>query len=115
MKSIATQAVITGIRSRADRSVGLSISTPELKPEEKTLFFELQNINVDLVITPIDEKNAPQVKIDKELNSKTQSQIIRNTLYRLWEQNSEGMDYEEYYRNKTEKYIQSLKARFEDR
>lgn len=113
MKTISTQAIITGIRSRADKSVGLSVSTPELRPEEKTLFFELQNINVELTIKPLDE-NAPEIKVDKDLNQKSQSQRIRNTLFVLWTQNSEDMDFEEYYRNKTEKYIQSLQARINE-
>lgn len=114
MKSLSTQAVITGIRSRADRSIGISISTPELTPEEKTLFFELQNINVEMKITPIEEKVPEEHKIEKDLNSKSQSQRIRATLFVLWRQDPENMEFEEYYRNKTEKYIVGLQRLIEE-
>lgn len=114
MKTLHTQAIITGIRSRADRSIGLSISTPELKPEEKTLFFELQNINVTMTITPIDERVPEEHKIEKDLESKSQSQRIRATLFVLWKQNPEQMEFEEYYRNKTEKYIVGLQRLIEE-
>lgn len=38
-KSIQTQGQITGIRAKVDGSLGLSVSTPELSPEEKVLSF----------------------------------------------------------------------------
>lgn len=39
----------------------------------------------------------------------TQSQKIRFILYRLWQQNNEGFtDFEEYYKDKTGKYIDFL-------
>lgn len=113
MKTIKTQAIITGIRSRADGSVGLSVSTPELVALEKTLFFELQNVNVEMTITPLDEKVPEEHKIEKDLNQKTQSQRIRATLFILWKQNPENMEFEEYYRNKTEKYILGLQRLIE--
>ena len=50
MKTIQTQAVITSIRSKVDKSLGLSIETPELSTEEKVAFMNLQGLNVSLKI-----------------------------------------------------------------
>ncbi|HEX2910404.1 MAG TPA: hypothetical protein VH186_06315 [Chloroflexia bacterium] len=114
MKSIITQAVIEGIRARKDRSLGLTISTPELTVQEKALFMELQGIAVDLKITPCEEVNAPEQMIDKDIEQKTQSQRIRNTLFVLWQRDNQGLEFEQYYRVKTERYIEFLKAKIED-
>jgi hypothetical protein len=114
MKAIITQAVIEGIRARKDRSLGLTITTPELSAQEKATFMELQGIPVDLKITPLDEEQVEEQIIDKDLNQKTQSQRIRGCLYILFRQNPEGMTWKEYYRNKTEKYITKLKSMIDE-
>lgn len=115
MKTINLQAVITSIRSRADGSIGLSMSSPELTPEEKTLFFQLQNINLKVSITPQDTNEAPEEhRVDADLNQKTQAQRIRAVLFLLWQKDNEDFsDFDIYYRNKTEKIINSLKARLD--
>ena len=45
MKTIQTHAIITGVRSKVDRSLGLTIATPELTTNERSLFMEYQGIN----------------------------------------------------------------------
>lgn len=115
MKSLSLQANITSLRAKADGSLGMNINTPELTPEQKTLFFQLQNVNLDLTITPLDTQATEQVKINTDLNQKSQSSRIRSVLFILWKQNNEGMEnFELYYNNKTEKYIESLKSRIEE-
>ena len=114
MKSIKTKAIITGIRSKADRSLGLSVNTPELNPQEKALFFELQKLNIELTILPLDEQKIEDYQIDTDLNQKSQSQRIRSVLFLLWKQNSEGLEFNEYYKDKTEKYIEHLKSKLDE-
>lgn len=108
MKTITTKIIIEGIRARKDGSLGITISTPELKPEEKTLFFELQNLNCEAQITPLEEKTESYV-VDTDLNQKSQSQRIRHLLYLNWKREPEGLEFPEYYQRKTEKYIEFLK------
>lgn len=115
MKTIKTLAVITGVRSKVDKSLGVTVGTPELSPKEKALFMEIQGVNCEMTIKPVDEPNAEQVKVNKDLDQKPQSQRIRNVLYILWKQNSE--DHEEfstYYRAKTDKIIEHYKTLIED-
>ncbi len=48
---------------------------------------------------------------DKPLS---QSQKIRHILYRLWEKDSEGVEFEVYYKDKTGKYIEFLMKKLDD-
>lgn len=115
MKSISSQIIITGVRAKVDGSLGLSLSTPELTPMEKTVFMELMNLSCRAVFTPIDEPGVPEnVSIDKEANEKSPSQRLRGVLFRLWEQNPMGFKtFEEYYRIQMDKLIEKIKERLE--
>lgn len=115
MKAIKLQGIITGVSSRADRSLRVSFVTPELTTAERSIFMELQNINSEFNINPLEEKSAEVVKIDKDLNPKSQSVRLRNVLYILFTQNPENHnDFTEYYRAKMEGFIEHLKTKIED-
>lgn len=114
MKAIKTNAVITSLRSKVDRSLGLTISTPELSSKEKAEFMNLQGVNVNIVIEPMDEKSEGFHEIKKEVGQKTQGQRIRAVLFILWKNEGEPDDFETYYRNKTEGYIDFLKGKIDD-
>lgn len=114
MKAIKTDAIIEGIRSRKDGSIGMTVTTPELKPEEKTLFFQLQGINVGLVITPTDAEKIEEFKIEADLDQKSQSTRMRNVLFILWKQDPKGVEFQEFYRQQMEKLIEWLKGKIEE-
>lgn len=113
MKQITlSQAVIDTIRSKKDGSLGLTVSTPELNVAQKTLFFELQGVIVNLNITPI-EVNAPEEKINKDLNQKSQSSRLRNVLFVLWNQGTKEVDFETFYTKQMEKLIEHYKSKLD--
>ena len=114
MKSISTKAIITSITSKVDGSLGLRVATPELRPEQKTVFFELQNLNLELLIKPLDEANIEEVKIDTDLETKTHSQRLRSVLYVLWEKDKRGLEWDAYYRVRMEKIIELLKKQIDE-
>ena len=114
MKAISHDAVITSIRSRKDRSISYSVESPELSSQEKALFFELQNLNIVITITPKDEPEAPKQEIDTDLEQKTPSQRLRNVIYILYKQSGETRDFELYYKNTMEVLIQKLKDKIEN-
>lgn len=114
MKSISTPAIIEGLSARKDRSLGMRITTPELSPEEKALFFELQGINIDIVITPKDEPAPQQHQVKSDLYQKTPSQRMRGVIYKLWTQDNEGLEYEAYYNRHMEKLIEFLKSKIKE-
>ena len=114
MKSIHTKAVITSLRSKVDKSLGLTLSTPELSSKEKAEFMNLQGIEVEAVFDPVDDPESEEFKIEKDLERKSQSQRIRAVLFLLWRQEGELGDFADYYRSKTERYIDFLKEKLND-
>ncbi len=57
MKSIVTQSVIEGIRAKKDRSLSLTISTPELSVQEEATFMyvsEIVNTKFNWLMTALD-------------------------------------------------------------
>lgn len=113
MRAIQTAAIITGLRSRTDGSLGLTVSTPELSPAEKTVFFELQNLNLTLLITPQDEPELEVEKVSAEMGTKSQCQRIRGCIFKIWESKGKEGDFEAFYRSKTESIIDHLKKQIE--
>lgn len=113
MKSIKVDAIITGVRSKVDRSLGVSLSTPELSTEERAEFMNLQGINLHLLIEPADTIPAEIYEVKTELNAKTQGQRIRAVLFILWKQEGSKGEFEAYYKDKTEQYIGFLKEKIE--
>ena len=113
MKSIQTPLIITSIRSRKDGSLGFSAETPEYTTEEKVAFMELQNKNVTCILTPDDYKTEEELKVDTEIDTKTQSQRIRSVLYVLWKELGEEGLFRDFYEKETEKFIIHIKGRLE--
>jgi len=106
---------ISGIRTLKDGSITLSLETPELTPSKAGELFSLRNQLAVVYISPkqIDQASIDQCdKIDPEFKGKTQSQRLRNVLFKLYDQGNEGFkDFESYYKFKTERIIDELKAK----
>jgi hypothetical protein len=111
MNSISLDIIINRINSHVDHSLGFSASTPELTTEEKVAFMELQGCNLKAVLTPIDEPNVPEVKVDKDLESKTPGQRLRAVLYVLWEQGKKEKEFEVFYKYNIERFIDLIKEK----
>ncbi len=111
MKTISTPAIFTGFRSKVDRSIGFSGVTPELSTTERALFFELQNMNVQLQITPEGE-TAPEYKVEKDLNQKSPSARLRAVLFVYWKQQGVG-EWEDFYSRWMTTFIDKIKAELE--
>lgn len=112
MKSIQTNAIITGIRARVDGSLGITLSTPELNSEEKVAFMELQNINCQTLFQPLEEK-TDLIEVKGETETKTSSQRLRGCIYVLWEQQGKKGEFEIFYKSYMEKIIDWVKSKLE--
>lgn len=110
MKKIQTQTIITSIRSRRDGSLGFSAETPELTDEEKVEFMRLQNNVLETLFIPKDEPNVPEIKINTDLQNKTQSQRLRGVLFRVWEQKGSLGDFSDYYEKEMDRVINLYKG-----
>lgn len=115
MKQITTAAVITSFTAKVDGSLGMRVATPELSSAEKADFMDLQNKNIKLVITPMDDPIDEEVEVKSEVNEKTPSQRLRGVLFILWKQ--EYMDkygtFNEFYQRTMEKVIDQYKLKLD--
>lgn len=111
--AIQTKAIITGLSSRKDGSLRLSMETPELSPDEKVAFMELQGINVDAYFKPLDFEVGEIKEVKNEMETKTPSQRLRAVLFLLWRQEGEQGTYDEFYRVKMEKILDHIKSKLD--
>lgn len=111
MKTIHTQAIITSFTAKVDGSLGMRVTTPELTSEEKTEFFNLQNKNVTIKITPADEKPEAEVKVNADMDGKSDSQRLRAVMYVYWKQHKSATikTFDEFYHRAYEKLIDQYK------
>lgn len=113
MKAITCTIQITGASSRADGSLGLRLATPELKPEEKTVFFELLNQNLRMLLQPEGTGEVEIKEVKSQFDEKTPGQRLRAVLFIAWKQrpaDAPAMDFEVFYRGQMETLIESVKA-----
>jgi hypothetical protein len=116
MKGLMLSVLVENISTRKDRTVKVILGTQELSQGQAGELFNLMNTLAAVYISPkelIDQKEIDQVdKLDPELQGRTQSQRIRNTLFLLFQQGNEGFQsFDTYYKAKTEMYIEHLKSK----
>lgn len=115
MQGTLLSCLIGGVRTLKDGSVNIQLETQELSAGNAAEIFSLRNkiVVAYLSAKDIDQNEIDKVdKIDPEFSSKSQSQRIRQVLYKLFEQNKEGhKNFDAYYKSKTELYIEHLKSK----
>lgn len=106
--------LITGIASKVDGSIKVTLETRELPPQEAANLFALRNLESWAVLAPneIKEVNLPEEKADASLGKKTPSQRLRSVLYVYWQQHKQG-DFESFYQSKMEQLIEQIKEKIE--
>lgn len=117
MIGLLIPTLVENISTRKDRSVKIVLGTQELSPAKAGELFDLMNKVAITYICPkgVDQSEIDQVdKMESGFDGKTQSQRIRNVLFKLFQQDNEGFKtFDDYYRNKTEKYIEHLKSKID--
>lgn len=108
MKTIQTPAIVTSISSKVDGSLRFGTVTPELTPEEKADFMELQNLNLEVTLKPTEEKTDIK-EIKGEFDGKTPSQRLRNTIYVYWEQKGAKGEFDKFYLNQMNRLVDKIK------
>ena len=113
MKGILLAAIIESITTRKDNTIKITLGTQEMSQGKAGELFTLMNKLASVYISAesINQRDLEQIdKIEPGFQGKTQSQRLRNVLYKLFEQNKEGYkDFDSYYKAKTEAIITELK------
>lgn len=110
---VFSQAEITSINARVDKSIRFSVVTGELGDNERAAFFPLQGTNVKLLIEPLDVESEPPIEVKSEKTVKTPGQRLRASLYIWWEQLGKVGDFEQWYKAKMEGFIDSVKQKLD--
>lgn len=89
---IVLPAVLNPISRRKDKSVKLSLDTRELGQEDILTLLALEGAEMWICLSPNEaDLEVPEEKA--EVNTKSASQRLRNTLFVLWKQETEAGKY----------------------
>jgi hypothetical protein len=108
-RAVTCDVILTGASTRSDGSLSIRLSTPELPAESKTVFFELLNQNLKMLLQPTDGSPAELHDVKGEFDRKTPSQRLRAVIFIWWRQLNEPGEFEDFYRKKTEVLINYVK------
>lgn len=120
MKSIEVEGVIARLSSRVDKSLSFSVSTPELSVDERSIFFEYQNIPARFFIKPLSEPIEDTVQVKGEMEHKTPSQRLRGALFVWFKQLSEKNQlapntlFEDFYAQRMHTLIEDVKSQLDE-
>ena len=117
MKPIQLHTILNRVATKADSSLSLSFSTPEMTAQETTVLIMLARRNLTMLLTPMGETVEPPVEAKGEFNSKTPSRRLRDVLF-VWfkyEQESGRLEkdarFEQFYDTKMETMIEWVKKK----
>ena len=119
MKGILTAAQIVGYNRKRDKSVSIRFETQEKSSNEIALIDSLLENFGYLYFKPEETLTKDEIKeldnLDTDLfdNPKTQSQRLRNVLFKFHEQENMEIDFKTFYKNETERIIQHYKNKLD--
>lgn len=118
MNGIIISSEVERITTRSDGSLAITLGTPELSPANVAELFGYRKKVIACYLSPKDKINQKEIdqvdELKPDLGGKTQSQRLRNVLYKLFEQNNEGhKDFDSFYHHHTEIIISHLKAKIQ--
>ena len=92
----------------ADRGIRIIVDTQELSFEDEATIMKLRGSLGWFVFSDqsIDATDIPNINIDPEIGeTKTPSQRLRNTIYRLWETTNKSLDWDSFYKKRMDQHI----------
>ena len=112
--NIILTGTVEGLNTRADGSVKIVFSTQELAPSKGGELFQLRGKYCKMLLSDNNISKIQEDLVDKTIlaqvgKQKTHSQRLRAVLYVKHEQMNDGTPFEEFYRNKMEMFITSIK------
>lgn len=116
-QAITLDAIFTGFRTRADRSLGFTGMTPELSDIESVALMGIRQRNVKLLIQPTDEAPSGLVEVKGEFDEKRPSERLRAALFVLHKQltlkQQIALSFNDFYKEQMNRITQSVKDQLE--
>lgn len=115
---LQVEGQITKITTLSDGGLNLTVNTPDLIPEDITTLMGMKNKQGYFVfklshMIEQDIISLPEEPVEKFNQKKTPSVRLRNVLFVLWTQNGSKGSFDNYYNDKMELIINSLKEKLE--
>jgi hypothetical protein len=114
---VQTPAVIAKVATMSDRTVRLNVDMPELPPDEMAILFNLYGKQGWFVFADreMTEEDLPTTQPPNLASGKTQSQLLRAVLYKIWELKPQGFDdFNNYYQFVMGELIGRYKAKLNE-
>lgn len=117
-KGALLSAIVEKLATLKDGSISISIHTQEMSPAKSAELFALRGKLAAVYISPADITSKELALVDTvepDLPGKTPSRRMRNVLYILWKQDTEGhAEFPPYYESKMNEYIEAMKQNIKD-
>ncbi len=106
--------IIDKIQTLKDGGLKITLATQELTTEDTKTLFDLSNKMAWVAIQEL-SINENQIKIPEEIKefkeAKSSSQRLRAVLFIHWSQNKQTEDFEIFYRQQMERFINAVKEK----
>ena len=116
MKKYTFLALVKKITTMSDASLDITISTREMNDDDaaRVLSFRKKECHVFLAEKEkdLEDISIPDVKMEFK-NAKTPSERYRNILYIKWEQTSQVIPFDTFYKDEMERQINLIKDELE--
>lgn len=112
-KGFSVEASFTRCNPKVDKSMSLGFVTKELNNDEKVEMMKFFPDHGWLLFSPNPIQDTDIPDHPAEIETKTPSQRLRATIYVLWEQRGSKDDFEVYYRETMEKFIDAVKSKLD--
>lgn len=116
--SILKQAILTSYRPRKDKTVSLTFATQEITDEELLKIhnsvdtFGVVYFSPKQVLTEAEQQEIDNANLKNE-KGVSKSKMLRNVLYRLWEQKGKGQTFDLFYAHEMNRITQHFKDKLE--
>ena len=110
--------VLETISTRQDGTIKFTIGTQEIGSDDAGRLFTFRGKYLKCLISDTNITAVEESIIDEEIvkdgkKIKSQAQRLRAVLYRLWEQEKSNLEFDAFYKERTDLIIEQIKNRLE--